>query len=61
MTLQQTAKFCEKCKKQQNFLIWCNACVKFYCWGCFKEYEVLRQPEQHSHSYAMLLGKDEPK
>lgn len=55
MNSQTNAQSCQKCRVTEVFLIWCNNCAKFYCSACFKEYEVLRLPEQHGHSYGELL------
>jgi len=55
MMTQKTIQVCGNCKTHQIFLIWCNECDKFYCAKCFKEYEVVREATQHSHSYGELL------
>ena len=53
MKLEQ--KLCSQCHKNQKCLIYCNECGKFYCSRHFKEYEMLRQPEQHTHAFSEVI------
>ena len=55
MMTEKTINICGSCHAHQVFLIWCHKCSKFYCAKCFKEYEVMREATQHSHSYGELL------